>query len=111
MEKSDRISSAFIVFVPNKSLIIALIRFFDLRFFSLPEKGRDKIVWSVRFRRTRRTIVRRAAKSGAEKAKTFEFHAGIRQDSDPIIKIMIILKLRHFNSVFAFSVRTILDSP
>ena len=59
----------------------------------------------------RRTIVRRAAKSGAEKAKTFEFHAGIRQDSDPIIKIMIILKLRHFNSVFAFSVRTILDSP
>ena len=42
MEKSDRISSAFIVFVPNKSLIIALIRFFDLRFFSLHEKGRDK---------------------------------------------------------------------
>ena len=42
MEKSDRISSAFIVFVPNKSLIIALIRFFGLRFFSLTEKGRDK---------------------------------------------------------------------
>ena len=57
-------------FVPNKSSIIALIRFFDLRFFSLPAKGRDKIVWSVRFRRARRTIVRRAAKSGAEKAKT-----------------------------------------
>gem|GEM_PF-6527807 len=35
LEKSDRISSAFIVFVPNKSLIIALIRFFGLRFFSL----------------------------------------------------------------------------
>ena len=89
MEKSDRISSAFIVFVPNKSLIIALIRFFGLRFFSLPEsffglrffsrpaKGRDKIVWSVRFRRARRTIVRRAAKSGAEKAKTLNF----RQES------------------------------
>ena len=60
-------------FVPNKSSIIALIRFFDLRFFSLPAKGRDKIVWSVRFRRARRTIVRRAAKSGAEKAKTFNF--------------------------------------
>ena len=42
MEKSDRISSAFIVFVPNKSLIIALIRFFDLRFLSLSEPGRDK---------------------------------------------------------------------
>ena len=37
------------------------------------ELGRDKIVWSVRFRRARRTIVRRAAKSGAEKAKTFNF--------------------------------------
>ena len=60
-------------FVPNKSSIIALIRFFDLRFFSLPAKGRDKIVWSVRFRRARRTIVRRAAKSGAEKAKTSNF--------------------------------------
>ena len=51
----------------------SLIRFFDLRFFSLPAKGRDKIVWSVRFRRARRTIVRRAAKSGAEKAKTLNF--------------------------------------
>ena len=46
------------------------IRFFGLRFFSLPEEGRDKIVWSVRFRAARRTIVRRGAKSGAEKAKT-----------------------------------------
>ena len=73
MEKSDRISSAFIVFVPNKSPIIALIRFFGLRFFSRPAKGRDKIVWSVRFRRARRTIVRRAAKSDAEKAKTSNF--------------------------------------
>ena len=45
-------------------------RFFGLRFFSLPKMGRDKIVWSVRFRRARRTSVRRAAKSGAEKAKT-----------------------------------------
>ena len=70
MEKSDRISSAFIVFVPNKSITIALIHFFGLRFFSRPAKGRDKIVWSVRFRRARRTIVRRAAKSDAEKAKT-----------------------------------------
>ena len=35
--------------------------------------GGDKIVWSVRFRRARRTIVRRAAKSGAEKAKTLNF--------------------------------------
>ena len=40
---------------------------------SQPESGRDKIVWSVRFRRARRTSVRRAAKSGAEKAKTFNF--------------------------------------
>ena len=37
MEKSDRISSAFTVFVPNNSLIIAFIRFFGLRFFSLPD--------------------------------------------------------------------------
>ena len=35
--------------------------------------GTDKIVWSVRFRRARRTTVRRAAKSGAEKAKTLNF--------------------------------------
>ena len=35
--------------------------------------GIDKIVWSVRFRRARRTTVRRAAKSGAEKAKTLNF--------------------------------------
>ena len=40
---------------------------------SRSEAGRDKIVWSVRFRRARRTSVRRAAKSGAEKAKTFNF--------------------------------------
>ena len=40
---------------------------------SQPESGRDKIVWSVRFRRARRTIVRRAAKSDAEKAKTLNF--------------------------------------
>ena len=32
--------------------------------------GRDKIIRSVRFRRARRKIVSRAAKSGAEKAKT-----------------------------------------
>ena len=41
--------------------------------FSRPAKGRDKIVWSTRFRRARRTSVRRAAKSGAEKAKTSNF--------------------------------------
>ena len=41
--------------------------------FIRPEMGRDKIVWSVRFRRARRTIVRRAAKSGAEKAKTLNY--------------------------------------
>ena len=35
LEKSDRISSAFIVFVPNKSLIIALIRFFRSALFSI----------------------------------------------------------------------------
>ena len=46
---------------------------FGRRFFSLPAKGRDKIAWSVRFRRARRTSVRRAAKSGAEKAKTLNF--------------------------------------
>ena len=70
LEKSDRISSAFIVFAPNKSPNHTFIRFFGLRFFSRPEMGRDKIVWSVRFRAARRTIVRRGAKSGAEKAKT-----------------------------------------
>ena len=37
------------------------------------ETGRDKIVWSVRFRHARRTIVRRAAKSGAEKADNYFF--------------------------------------
>ena len=51
-------------------MISACFRFFGLRFFSRPGLGRDKIVWSVRFRRARRTSVRRAAKSGAEKAKT-----------------------------------------
>ena len=60
--KADEILSDF-----SKGMII---RFFGLRFFSLHEKGRDKIVWSVRFRAARRTIVRRGAKSGAEKAKT-----------------------------------------
>ena len=48
---------------------------------------------------------------GRRKSENIKLHAGIRQDSDPIIKIMIILKLRQFNSVFAFSVRTILASP
>ena len=48
---------------------------------------------------------------GRRKSENIKFHAGIRQDSDPIIKIMIILKLRQFNSVFAFSVRAILASP
>ena len=46
---------------------------FRLVLCSRSEAGRDKIVWSVRFRRARRTSVRRAAKSGAEKAKTFNF--------------------------------------
>ncbi len=73
LEKSDRISSAFTAFALTKSLSPTFIRFFDLRFFSLSEPGRDKIVWSTRFRRARRTSVRRAAKSGAEKAKTFNF--------------------------------------
>jgi len=51
-----------------------LFSFFRSALFLAPtEWGRDKIVWSVRFRRTRRTIVRRAAKSGAEKAKTLNF--------------------------------------
>ena len=48
---------------------------------------------------------------GRRKSENIKSYAGIRQDSDPIIKIMIILKLRQFNSVFAFSVRTILASP
>ena len=47
--------------------------FFGLRFSAFPKTGRDKIVWSTRFRRARRTSVRRAAKSGAEKAKTSNF--------------------------------------
>ena len=71
MEKSDRISSAFLVLVPFKSSNHTFIRFFGLRFFSLPAKGRDKIVWSTRFRAARRTSVRRGAKSDAEKAKTY----------------------------------------
>ena len=102
MEKSDRISSAFIVFVPNKSLIIALIRFFGLRFFSLPAKGRDKIVWSVRFRRARRTSVRRAAKSGAEKAKTFNFMQESVRIPTPYLtygtyyRLIIIVRFRFF---------------
>ena len=107
MEKSDRISSAFIVFVPNKSPIIALIRFFGLRFFSRPAKGRDKIVWSVRFRRARRTSVRRAAKSGAEKAKTSNF----KQESVRIptpYQLYGTYKKTIIIAVFAFSVRTIL---
>ena len=85
------------------------IRFFGLRFFSRPEMGRDKIVWSVRFRRARRTSVRRAAKSGAEKAKTL-FH--LLKESARIPTAFrksdytkaVIKKL-----VFAFSVRTILS--
>ena len=48
-------------------------RFSVCAFLAPTEWGRDKIVWSVRFRRTRRTIVRRAAKSDAEKAKTLNF--------------------------------------
>ena len=51
-----------------------LFSFFRSALFLAPtEWGIDKIVWSTRFRRTRRTIVRRAAKSGAEKAKTLNF--------------------------------------
>ena len=48
---------------------------------------------------------------GRRKSENIKFHAGIRQDSDPIIKIMIILKLRHFNSVFAFSACAFLAFP
>ncbi|PWM72947.1 MAG: hypothetical protein DBX45_07315 [Oscillospiraceae bacterium] len=48
---------------------------------------------------------------GRRKSENVKSYAGIRQDFDPIIKIMIILKLRQFNSVFAFSVRTILADP
>ena len=48
---------------------------------------------------------------GRRKSENVKSYAGIRQDFDPIIKIMIILKLRQFNSVFAFSVRAILASP
>ena len=47
--------------------------FYRERFFSRDEQGIDKIVWSTRFRAARRTIVRRGAKSGAEKAKTLNF--------------------------------------
>ena len=85
------------------------VRVIRLRFFSRPAKGIDKIVWSVRFRRARRTIVRRAAKSGAEKAKTL-FH--LLKESARIPTAFrksdytkaVIKKL-----VFAFSVRTILS--
>ena len=80
-------------------------------FFSRPAKGRDKIVWSVRFRRARRTSVRRAAKSGAEKAKTL-FH--LLKESARIPTAFrksdytkaVIKKL-----VFAFSVCAFLADP
>ena len=100
MEKSDRISSAFIVFVPNKSLIIALIRFFGLRFFSLPEsffglrfladpqRGEIKSFGVFDFVRARRTSVRRACEIGRRKSENVKPYAGIRQDSDPLLAIM-----------------------
>ena len=46
---------------------------FSVGAFLASRKKIDKIVWSTRFRAARRTIVRRDAKSGAEKAKTFNF--------------------------------------
>ena len=110
MEKSDRISSAFLVLVPFKSSNHTFIRFFGLRFFSLPAKGRDKIVWSVRFRRARRTIIRRAAKSDAEKAKTYI----LMQESVRIptpYQLYGTYKKTIIIAVFAFSVRTILADP
>ena len=58
----------------TKAVIKKLVFAFSIRAFSaFPKTGRDKIVWSTRFRRARRTSVRRAAKSGAEKAKTSNF--------------------------------------
>ena len=71
---------------------------------------RDKIVWSVRFRRARRTSVRRAAKSGAEKAKTSNF----KQESVRIptpYQLYGTYKKTIIIAVFAFSVRTILADP
>ena len=72
MQESVRIPTPYQLYgTYKKTIIIACFRFFGPDDFSRPAKGRDKIVWSVRFRRARRTIVRRAAKSDAEKAKTY----------------------------------------
>ena len=94
-----------------RQIISACFRFFGLRFFSLFKAVGDKkdaeaskIVTSP-YKCTAEAIF------GGRKSENVKSYAGNRKDSDPIIKIMIILKLRHFNSVFAFSVRTILDSP
>ena len=74
MQESVRIPTHFPSCGTYKRLIrSACFRFFVPDNFSRPETGRDKIVWSTRFRRSRRTSVRRAAKSGAEKAKTSNF--------------------------------------
>ena len=84
LSESSRIPSKdeimFSLFLPPK-IASAVRRYGDVTIFdasasflSLPDPTViDKIVWSVRFRRARRTIVRRAAKSGAEKAKTLNF--------------------------------------
>ena len=84
MSESLRIPSKdeimFSLFLPPK-IASAVRRYGDVTIFdasasflSLPDPTViDKIVWSVRFRRARRTIVRRATKSDAEKAKTSNF--------------------------------------
>ena len=74
LKESARIPTSFRKSDYTKAVIKCLVFAFLVCAFLAPtEWGRDKIVWSVRFRRTRRTIVRRAAKSGAEKAKTLNF--------------------------------------
>ena len=47
LEKSDRISSAFMAFVPNKSLNHTFIRFFGLRFFSLHREPQTSVPYSA----------------------------------------------------------------
>ena len=88
--------------MPNKSSIIALIRFFGLRFFSRYESGRDKkdaesskIVTSP-YKRTAEAIF------GGRKSENIKLRAGIRQDSDPLHAIKDILKLSYNNPFSLF---------
>ena len=103
MQESVRIPTPYQLYgTYKKTIIIACFRFFGPDDFSLPAKGRDKIVWSTRFRAARRTIVRRGAKSGAEKAKTFNFMQESVRIPTPYLtygtyyRLIIIVRFRFF---------------